>query len=498
MIKNSFIFTIFLIILLFFTACGDSSTDGSHPTFTNNYEITAVDGYIKEATIHDSLGHVAAYIENGKYIFTSEPTYPLTLTGGALEATNVPLDINMSLSSENSLVISPITTFLGNNSSMLDVFSNLDLGKVSFEDYSVDYIDTNDSNLAKLSQLLYVVLRDENLTETFKQTLINTNPSSLDELFTLAEVDINNSKNIGSEEKIISRQILTLTKSFTGSANTMETYLQESKEKMAFVNEHGNPFVMQWKINSYDYSVDIYIDSTYSYDYIIDWGDGEISNNINGSSYHSYSYSTEDINYTVKIYGEFPAIQLQSDSKLMNISSWGDIKWQSMEYAFNGCINLESNASDKPDLSNVTSLRGMFRNATKFNTDIGDWNTSNVTNMAAMFQHADNFNHDISLWDTSQVTNMAVMFNCALNFNQDISSWDTSNVISMHWMFAYAYEFNQDISSWNTSNVTDMSNMFDNASSFSNQDLTSWNVINVGSHTDFMTSSGSGNSEPNW
>jgi hypothetical protein len=43
-----------------------------------------------------------------------------------------------------------------------------------------------------------------------------------------------------------------------------------------------------------------------------------------------------------------------------------------------------------------------------------------------------------------------------------------------------------------------MSSMFQDASDFADQNLSGWDVANVTSHTDFMTDSGSGNTEPNW
>jgi len=130
------------------------------------------------------------------------------------------------------------------------------------------------------------------------------------------------------------------------------------------------------------------------------------------------------------------------------------------------------------DVSNVTTMYRMFRNATTFNQTISSWNVSNVTNMNAMFAGANAFNQTIGSWDVSNVTNMYAMFYVANTFNQPIGSWNVSNVTNMYQMFNFAESFNQPISSWDVSNVTNMADMFNSAYAF-NQPISSWDVNNV-------------------
>ena len=73
----------------------------------------------------------------------------------------------------------------------------------------------------------------------------------------------------------------------------------------------------------------------------------------------------------------------------------------------------------------------------------------------------------ISDWDVSSITNMSDLFRQAYFFNVDLSSWDVSSVTNMNNMFNDASSFNGDLSSWDVSNVTDMSSMFAGASSLS-------------------------------
>ena len=238
-------------------------------------------------------------------------------------------------------------------------------------------------------------------------------------------------------------------------------------------------FISIWKTDNYgstdDNQVLISTGGTAS-NYTVDWGDGSQDSEITGDITHTYaSVGT----YTVSIRGDFPRIvSCQDDDKLLSVEQWGDIQWQSMAEAFSNCTRLMINASDSPNLSQVTDMSRMFYSAGTFNQDIGGWDVSAVTDMRYMFAYASTFNQDISGWDVSAVTDMSVMFGEASTFNQDISGWDVSAVADMRSMFAYAYAFNQDLSGWDVSAVTDMRSMFYYASAF-NQDISGWNVSEV-------------------
>ena len=96
--------------------------------------------------------------------------------------------------------------------------------------------------------------------------------------------------------------------------------------------------------------------------------------------------------------------------KILTVAQWGTGQWTSMESAFSGCSNLTITASDAPNLLAVTSLQGMFLNATSLNQSLNSWNTSNVTTMQSMFQGATAFNQSLNSWNTGNVTNMTAMF----------------------------------------------------------------------------------------
>ena len=244
-----------------------------------------------------------------------------------------------------------------------------------------------------------------------------------------------------------------------------------------------NEFITVWETTTADESITIPTFTGETYDYTVNWGDGDTSTNQMAAATHTYATAG---NHTVTITGTFPRIYFNNRgdrTKILEVKQWGSQAWTSMEKAFYGCSKLNITATDVPDLSNVTSLAYMFRSTLLETANrIGDWNTGTVTNMGLMFYQVRAFNQNISSWDTSAVTTMYSMFSGATAFNQNISSWNTSSVTNMQYMFAQARAFNQDISSrdtsWDTSSVVTMHSMFSGADTF-NQDISSWNTSSV-------------------
>ncbi|ACT92999.1 BspA family leucine-rich repeat surface protein [Dyadobacter fermentans] len=167
-------------------------------------------------------------------------------------------------------------------------------------------------------------------------------------------------------------------------------------------------------------------------------------------------------------------------NKLLEIKQWGDIRWTSMENAFQGCTNLTISATDAPDLQDVASLAGMFESCAALATvpEIDQWDVSGITNMARLFYFASTFNAPLGSWNMGSVTNMHQMFHSASAFNQPIGSWDVSKVTNMNSMFYQARAFDESIENWNVSNVTNMGAMFTLAPAF-NKPLEKWNVGQV-------------------
>ncbi len=164
------------------------------------------------------------------------------------------------------------------------------------------------------------------------------------------------------------------------------------------------------------------------YDYTIDWGDDTAEEAYNvGNPNHMYAAAGT---YTVVIKGDFPHIIMDNNPSATNLKSieqWGNIQWQNFGFAFVNCNNMEYNATDAPDLSQVTNLWGMFYGCTSFNGDVSNWNVSTITSMGNMFGNTTVFNQDLGAWDISSVTEMVFMFdNSGLspaNYDATLLGW---------------------------------------------------------------------------
>ena len=260
------------------------------------------------------------------------------------------------------------------------------------------------------------------------------------------------------------------------------------------------------------------LQSNGSYNFDVDWGDGNRDNiTTYNQSEVTHQYSNTGI-YEIRIKGNITGWRFNNggdDDKITEISKWGPLRFVSNDqYLFNGCSNLISTATDSLTLgasngssmfkncsklgdqgnmnswntSSVTNMNSMFEGATGFNQPIGDWDTSSVTSMYGTFWNylgGMTFDQDIGNWDTSSVTNMQFMFHGWVGNNafdnggsSSISGWDTSNVTNMEKMFKRCTSFNQPIGYWNTSKVTNMAEMLQGCNSF-NQDLGGWDVTGV-------------------
>ena len=258
-------------------------------------------------------------------------------------------------------------------------------------------------------------------------------------------------------------------------------------------------FITTWETTVDNESITIPTTGS-DYDYMIDWGDGTIESSFTGDASHTYTTANT---YTVKIIGSFPRIFFNSNAaskeKIQSVEQWGTIQWMSMNGAFSGCTNLTLNATDIPDLTQVTTMYRMFRETTSFvdhQNMIGSWNVSNITSMGELFE-ASGFNENINNWDVRNVESMTYLFHDNTVFNQPLDQWVPQNVSDFEHMFNGATAFNQPIGNWNIDSGAFLESMFQNATAF-NQDLGNWDISNVDSFGMVNMLIGSGMSTTNY
>jgi len=248
--------------------------------------------------------------------------------------------------------------------------------------------------------------------------------------------------------------------------------------------------------------------STGSYDYHVDWGDGQ-SNDITtyNDSNRTHWYATP-ATYDITISGTLNGWKfgtITSNSILItDIKQWGIFNPGNNIGVFRGCSNLTNlTATDTLDLTGVTTFEQFFYlcsnlvtipninswdvsgievmeyafGVTSFDDNLSSWDVSNVTNMYNIFGDS-SFNHDISLWDVSGVTNFGYMF-YSCPFDQDISGWNVSSGELFNSMFFQADSFNQDISGWITSSATNFQSMFYLNNGGFDQNIGGWDIANV-------------------
>jgi surface protein len=309
---------------------------------------------------------------------------------------------------------------------------------------------------------------------------------------TIQSADITTPSNLKLYTRINNSGTSTWTQ--IGSANSADNATKEinfSSPSNTFLGEFvvgtntASPaFITTWKTTTNTLTIPTFTGETYNYNLV--WtnltnagvGNGSATN-LTGA--YTITGLTNNDTYKVEITGTFPRIYFSFGAerlKIQTIEQWGNIVWSSMNSAFSGCENLAYNATDAPNLTNVTDMSYMFGFCSVFNGNIGSWNTANVTNMPGLFTQCLAFNQNIGSWNTANVIDMFAMFYNADAFNQNISGWNVSNVIDMGYMFYSADAFNQNINAWTTSSVTSMANMFEGAINF-NQPVINWNVSNV-------------------
>lgn len=253
------------------------------------------------------------------------------------------------------------------------------------------------------------------------------------------------------------------------------------------------------------------LSSSGTYDFSIDWGDGNSDNiTVWNQAETTHTYSSAGT-YTIKITGTIQKWSFngtQDPLKFLEVSSWGPLNLTSSSKCFFGCSNFTCTATDI-FIKNDSDFSELFRNCNLFDgTSMDLLDVSTATNMAQMFRHNsgvnDVFNVDLNGWDVSGVTNFSLMFQRCRVLNSSFSAWDVSsgqqfngmfegcsafqgnglenwltpNMTTCAEMFIQCAVFNADVSGFDVSGVTNMNGVFRQCNAF-NQDLSGWDVTGV-------------------
>ena len=244
----------------------------------------------------------------------------------------------------------------------------------------------------------------------------------------------------------------TQTQSFANTLKITDGFGYQTTAPQGFgVNVSPNaptvqPLVTTWEdANGLTVTIPLAIGDSYAFE--VNWGDGTTENYQGddlASIQHIYANGTTQATVTITptTVFDFPRLSLSNfyteyNNEATAVTQWGNTIWQSMEDGFSAATNLDITATDAPDLSQVTSLLGMFR----------------------LDSSLMNQNGSLAKWDTSHVTSMRSMFNQASQFNQDIGNWNTANVTNMYYMFFQATQFNQNLSGWSIASLATAVNM---------------------------------------
>ncbi|WP_220473640.1 BspA family leucine-rich repeat surface protein [Flagellimonas taeanensis] len=263
---------------------------------------------------------------------------------------------------------------------------------------------------------------------------IKTNDNDLFEITVTGELSLATGKQLDFETATAYNITVQVSDGLATTEDNVVILVEDVEEVTDPAND-PNAFITIWKTDANNEEIVIGTYNAYTYNYTIHWGDGS-SEQITSSEPVSHVYAMAG-NHTVVIQGEFPAIRyidgVTTSSKLLSIEQWGAITWKSMNRAFAYCTNMTYNATDIPNLSQVSNMAYAFYRTDAFNGAIGDWDTSHVTDMSYMFQEAAAFDQNLGGWSISNVTNMSNMFNnsgmSTLNYSETLLGWSNQDVV---------------------------------------------------------------------
>ena len=177
-------------------------------------------------------------------------------------------------------------------------------------------------------------------------------------------------KQLNAEESD-SHSVTVAVKDSNGNQATLQLTIAVLEVEEMALQDDPDAFLTTWSVGDND-KINLAVAADYdNYDYQVDWGDGSPVELITEAMVVEHTYATAG-DYQVAIKGIFPAIihgsapglnleqTKENAEKLISIDQWGNNVWQSMTSAFRFCKNMVYNATDTPNLEEVTFMNSMI------------------------------------------------------------------------------------------------------------------------------------------
>lgn len=366
------------------------------------------------------------YWSDAPWTFSSDGI--LTIQGGTidLDHSTSPWQSGMVPYQEIKEIKFDTTVYLKGNAKGL-FFGLFNLEKINAENLNVDEVTTISlmfNGLAKLTSIDLSTWNTRTISDTLgmfggtsnlKEITLGSDSVFAQNILIDSQIEGYTSRLIGKNTGKIYSSSFDLVANYDG--NTPDTFVREKLEDVE---------VKSWGTANYEYS---------DGNLIVSGGSIDLANDLS-------PWDSKEVAPT-----EIKRIYLTDTVHLTGDAS----------YLFASLPNLQHADLEKLDVSQVTSMKGMFLFSKILSFTIADWNVSNVTDMSYMFQGTQSLQElNLEKWNTSNVTNMSYMFaNATILQKLSISQWDVSNVTDMSYMFLMTKSLSHaDLSSWDLNDKT--------------------------------------------
>ena len=162
------------------------------------------------------------------------------------------------------------------------------------------------------------------------------------------------------------------------------------------------------------------------------------------------------------------------------LPGWDVSEVTSLRVVFHDEARFDSDLS-RWTVFNVTSLYGTFAGAAAFRgVGVDRWAVGKVATLHTTFQSARVFDANLSSWETSSVTSLGGTFNGAVAFRgAGASTWKVGKVANFEATFQSARVFDANLASWETSSATSLDGTFRRAEAFRGAGMSTWKVSRV-------------------